>query len=310
MYSMTAREQSGDTKRAPAHLSRAVRSRTQGSVLPPHLARVLEMQGLAGNAATTETLTVQRMSRRRDSSDSDLAYGSSAGSSSSGPRRHEDDGSDSDLAYGSDSGSPSRRADNSFSGSVGGVRFVSQSNNGRMMRQIFNVVESASSHFSQELSAAGAITVQLGRTQGGTPGEWRPDSRTVVLDPRRATPSHLGGTAVFEILNAAAEGSRAALDADVLNGRLDSEAERAGWPPDQFYAREMERIEWRNGIRHREIMIAAGLSRSSANLFSAEGDFESYYERQVRSGHTHSYEFRYHLLREQAASEAARREER
>ncbi|MFJ9583941.1 hypothetical protein [Streptomyces acidicola] len=178
------------------------------------------------------------------------------------------------------------------------------------MRQIFDIVASASSHFSAELSTAGAITVQLGRTQGGTPGEWRAGSRTVVLDPRRGSPSHLGGTAVFEILNAAAERSRAALDEAVLNGRLDSEAERVGWRPERFYAREVERIEWQNGMRHREIMTAAGLSRSSANLFRAEGDFPSFYERQVRSGHTHSYEFRYHLLREQAASEAARREER
>lgn len=178
------------------------------------------------------------------------------------------------------------------------------------MRQIFDIVARASSHFSRELSDAGAIRVQLGRTQGGTPGEWRADSRTVVLDPRRGSPSHLGGTAVFEILNAAAEPKREALDEEVRTGILDRRAEEAGWPPDQFYAMEVERIEWQNGIRHREIMTAAGLSRSSANLFAAEGDFHPFYARQERSGHSHHYAFRYHLLRAQAASEAARREER
>ncbi|WP_037909324.1 hypothetical protein, partial [Actinacidiphila yeochonensis] len=169
----------------------------------------------------------------------------------------------------------------------------SSEDNGGLMREIFNFVAAASPHFSRELSAAGSVTVRLGRTQGGTPGEWRVGSRTIVLDPGRASTAHLCGTAVFEILNAAAERDLAALEADVLSGHLDREAARQGWSPQHFYAMEVERIEWRNGRRHREIVAAAGGSQTGANLFANEGDFNSYYARQVRAGHTHSYEFRY-----------------
>jgi hypothetical protein len=113
----------------------------------------------------------------------------------------------------------------------------------------------------------------------------------------------------FRNLNASAARDVAALEADVRSGRLDMLAEQAQWPPDQFFAMQVERIEWRNGMRHREIVAAAGGAGTGANLFSAEGDFDAFYERQVRSNHTHSYEFRYNLLREEAASEARRRRE-
>jgi hypothetical protein len=211
------------------------------------------------------------------------------------------------MAYGSDHDSSSRSANAPFNGRVGGVTFASESN-GRAMREIFNFVAQASSHFSGELALAGSITVQLGSTQGGTPGEWRSSSRKIVLNPNRATTSHLAGTAVFEILNAAAEHRTAALERDVLNGTLDREAAQAGWDPAQFFAMEVERIEYDNGMRHRAIMGSAGMSGTSADLFANEGPFDSYYQRQVGAGHTHSYEFRYNLLREQALS-AARREQ-
>lgn len=273
-------------------------------MIASHLAGVLTLQRLAGNAATTEAVAVQRMSGRgRHHDESDLAYGSLPGPSSSGRRREDDD---SDLAYGSYYGSPSPE-ETSFRGSVGGVRFEADSNGG-LMRRIFSFVARAAPHFSQELSAAGSVTVRLGRTQGGTPGEWRAGSRTIMLDPRRANPDHLSGTAVFEILNAAAERRVAELEADVLGGSLDVRAKQAGWDPAQFFAMEVERIEWRNGMRHREIVAGSGGS-AGANLFAAEGDFNAFYQRQVAAGHTHSYTFRYHLLRAQAASDEARRNE-
>ncbi|MEV5810522.1 hypothetical protein [Streptomyces parvulus] len=99
----------------------------------------------------------------------------------------------------------------------------------------------------------------------------------------------------------------AALEDVARNGQLATLAEQSGWPAPQFFAMEVERIEWENGMRHREIVENAGGSGSGADLFSAEGDFDSFYERQVRDGHTHSYEFRYSLLREEAASAERRR---
>ncbi|MEU6482192.1 hypothetical protein ABZ858_36020 [Streptomyces sp. NPDC047017] len=188
------------------------------------------------------------------------------------------------------------------------MTFASESN-GAAMREIFDFVAAAAPHFGQEIAAAGSIAVRFGRTQGGTPGEWRANSRSITLDLRRGSTAHLAGTAVFEILNAAAARRLAALEGEVRSGRLDVQAEQAGWPADQFFAMEVERIEWENGVRHREIVAGAGGAGSGADLFSAEGDFNAFYERQVRSGHTHSYEFRYSLLREEAASEARRRRE-
>ncbi|MGW3293841.1 hypothetical protein ACWC9S_07740 [Streptomyces xiamenensis] len=246
--------------------------------MPQHFADVLSLQRLAGNSRTSQS--VQR-ARRRDSDDSDLAYGS-------------------------DHRTPSP-VEQPFSGSIGGVRFTSE-RSGQLMGQIFDFVADVSSYFSTELSRAGSITVQLGRTQGGTPGEWRAGSRTIVLSSRMADPVHLGGTAVFEILNAAADASRVALDAAVRGGHIDADAEAAGWDPAQYYAMEVERIEYNNGMRHRDIMNAAGVT-GGANLFANEGDFNTFYQRQVASGHTHSYEFRYALLREEARAAAARRRE-
>lgn len=280
--------------------------------VPSDMAAVLSMQNLAGNMATTEAVTVQRASgsdrRSRRHDDSHLAYGSSSsgGASSSRRRERRRDSSDSDLAYGSDHGTPPP-ANAPFRGSVGGVSFASESN-GAAMREVFDFVAAAAPHFGQELAAAGSITVQFGRTQGGTPGEWRANSRSITLDPRRASMAHLAGTAVFEILNAASARRVAALEGEARSGRLALRAEQAQWPADQFFAMEVERIEWENGVRHREIVTSAGGAGSGADLFSAEGDFNAYYERQVRSGHTHSYEFRYNLLREEAASEERRRQ--
>ncbi|MGH4031302.1 hypothetical protein ACQB60_20480 [Actinomycetota bacterium Odt1-20B] len=170
---------------------------------------------------------------------------------------------------------------------MGSVSFQT-SQDGRMMRQLGQLIARVAPHFQRELTAAGSVTVRFGRTQGGGVGEWRAGSRTVMLNPvhsavRRAGPSRLFGAAVFELLNAAAEPRRSALDQQVRSGELDRLAAREGMPPAQYYAREPERIEWGNTI-------------------------VSYYQRQLGS-HTHSYEFRYNLLKVEAASAAARAEE-
>ncbi|MER5554867.1 hypothetical protein ABT001_24890 [Streptomyces sp. NPDC002793] len=304
-------ERSGDVPWTASGSSLAGRSRAQESATRSNFADILSLQRLAGNAATAEAVAVQRASERGRHDrgyDDDLAYGSLPGGSGGSSRRREprrSDSVDSGLAYGSDHETPPP-VNTPFRGSVSGVRFASESN-GAGMREVFDFVAAAAPHFSQELSAAGSITVQFGRTQGGTPGEWRAASRSITLDPRRTSIAHLAGTAVFEILNAAATRRVAALEGDVRSGRLDIEAQRVGWLPHRFFAMEVERIEWQNGMRHRQIVAGAGGAGSGADLFAAEGDFDAYYERQVSSGHTHSYEFRYSLLREEVASEARRR---
>ncbi|MBT2411067.1 hypothetical protein J7I94_10905 [Streptomyces sp. ISL-12] len=278
----------------PAH---PLRPRLQDTPTPSHLAGVLALQRSAGNAAVTHTLAVQRAS---DSDDSGLAYGSLPGPSR---RASSDDGYDSDLAY----EPPRGRDDTSFQGSVGGVSFATR-HNGRLMQELSSYIRGMYRHFATELATAGRITVRFGRTQGGGVGEWRSQERTVMLDPthqavRRAGSSRLFGAAVFEILNASQEAQRAALDADARNGTIERQAAAQRMDPAYFYAVELERIEWRNSVVHRRIMADAGRSGTNADLFSADaGDFESYLRRQWES-HSHSYVFRYSLLRAETASQ-------
>ncbi|WP_133169141.1 lonely Cys domain-containing protein [Streptomyces sp. MH60] len=281
---------------------------------PSPSADIPSSQSPARNAPVREVGTGQSAfkSGRHDRVDDDsyLAYGSSSGGAEPSPRRRRrdrNDSSDSDLAYGSDHGTPPSPG-TPFRGSVGGVTFESRSN-GTAMWEVHDFVAAAAPFFGQEIAAAGPITVRFGRTRGGTPGEWRPDSRSIILDRGRASAGHLAGTAVFEILNAASARRLAALEDEARSGRLGVLAEQTGWPAAQYFAMEVERIEWENGMRHQEIVAGAGGGGSGADLFAAEGDFNAFYERQVRSGHTHSYEFRYNLLREEAASEARRRRE-
>lgn len=266
--------------------------------MPSHLAGILALQRSAGNAAVNQGLAVQRMARQgrqsgNDSDDSGMAYGSLPG-----PARSSSSSGDSGMAYGS---LPGAEGD-SFSGRVAGVTFSAE-HNGELMRDLRQFIADVSTHFSDALEAAGSVTVRFGRTEGGTGGEWRADSRVIMLDPR---PKRLFGTAVFEILNASTDRRRKALDGQVRNGEIENLALRQGISPRQYYAREVERIEWRNGMTHRRIMAAAGRSGTSVDLFSAEGDFDSFHRRQVETGHTHSYEFRYDFLRVEAASAATR----
>lgn len=275
------------TEQGRAASPSAGRVRDRRSSVPPHMAEVLALQRSVGNAATTQALTVQRAGRSW---------------------ARQDDSDDSNLAYGSDHGTPPPELETFFSGAVGGVRFTSDTN-APLMRRIHALVTAAAPHIGQQLTAAGSISVEFGRTRGGTPGEWRQDSRTIVLDPRRASAEHLTGTAVFEILNASSARRIAALEAGVASGAVEARARAAGWEPNQFFAMEVERIEWDNGMTHQAAMAAAGLSGTGADLFGQEGGFNEFYERQVASGHTHSYEFRYNLLRAQAESAAAREQE-
>lgn len=281
-----------------------LRPRPQDPPAPPRFAGVLALQRSAGNAAVSHALAVQRAS---DSDDSDLAYGSPPGP----PRRASgDDGYDSDLAY----EPPRGRDDTSFQGSVGGVSF-STDRNGRLMRELSSYIRGMYPHFATELTAAGRITVRFGRTEGRGVGEWRSQERTVVLDPahhavRRAGSSRLFGAAVFEILNASREAQRAALDADARNGTIERLAAGLRMDPAHYYATELERIEWHNSVVHRRIMADAGRSGTNSDLFSAEaGDFESYLRRQWEN-HSHSYVFRYSLLRAEAASQQGHRGDR
>ncbi|NJQ04774.1 hypothetical protein [Streptomyces lonarensis] len=274
------------TERGRAASPSAGRVSDQRSGVPPHMADVLALQRSAGNAATAQALTVQR----------------------AGASRH-DDSDDSGLAYGSDHGTPPPEQETSFTGVVGGVQFTSKTN-GPLMRRVHALVRRVAPHMGQQLAAAGSVSVQLGRTRGGTPGEWRQDSRTIVLDQRLASADHLTGTAVFEILNASSRHRIAALEAEVAGGGVAARARAKGWDhPEKFFAMEVERIEWENGMTHKAAMASAGLSGTPADLFGQEGGFVEFYNRQVASGHTHSYEFRYNLLRAQADAAAAREQE-
>lgn len=303
-------ETSGDARKVTSGRPGAHRPGARTSTAPSHVADVLSLQRLAGNAATARVIAVQRRAgggrhgRGRD--DADLAYGDLPGSSAGSSRERQRPGDDdADLAYGSYYEAP-EPVGTPFHGMVGGVSFVSETN-GAAMRKIYDFVSAAAPHFRRELAAVGSVTVRFGRTKGGTPGEWRAGSRSITLDNKRGDTAHLRGTAVFEILNAAAAPRVAALENEVRSGRLDVQAQRSGWQPAAFFAMEVERIEWENGLRHRAVVAAAGGAGTGADLFSAEGDFNTFYGRQVRAGHTHSYEWRYSYLREEAASEERRR---
>jgi len=85
---------------------------------------------------------------------------------------------------------------------------------------------------------------------------------------------------------------------DARSGALERDAAGSRFTPAQLYGRQMERLEFRNAQFHRQMMADAGLGGTRADLFGGESrDFESYYARQVASGHTRSYEDHYHFLR-------------
>ncbi|MER6691427.1 hypothetical protein ABT329_20375, partial [Streptomyces minutiscleroticus] len=230
--------------------------------------------------------------------DSALAYGSMPGSSASSSDY------DSDLAYGPSHRSSSR----AFTGTVGGVLFTTD-RDGPLMRELAQFLSAVAGPL---LASLDSITVTFGRAQGSGVGHWASGSRTVVLNPnhaavRRAGDSRLFGAALFELLNGSADARRVAWDGYAYDGSIEHWAAQEGISPAAYYGREMERIEFDNTITHRRLIADAGRSGTNADLFSGEaGDFPSYYRRQVRSGHTHSYEFRYGLLRAQAAADAAR----
>ncbi|WP_405659253.1 hypothetical protein [Streptomyces sp. RK9] len=305
-------ERSGQAARASATARQG--SPRQTATSSQH-ARFLALHPKAGNAALSRAVAVQRASGRDG--------GSSSSSRSTSP--------DADLAYGSDHERPprgrgaDRRSDDDalaygefhnegpYSGTVGGVSFQTERDGG-LMKEVRDFVARVSPHFQEELAAAGSVTVRFGRADGGGVGVWKPDSRTVVLnhlqaDVRRAGPGRLFGAAVFELLNASKQRRRARLDHQVKSGEFDRLAEREGLPPEKYYGRKVEYIEWKNVVIHRRVMKDARLKGSVADMFSAEpGDFESYYKRQVEGRHTHGYEFYYNLLRTQARARAERGE--
>ena len=204
---------------------------------------------------------------------------------------------DSELAYGHYDGP---RA--GYEAALGDMRFSSTRNAGDM-RRVSQFIADLPGYFKSTRDAAGPITVRFGRAPGGGVGCWDPGSRSVILDPNHrhvqagGTPRLLGAAA-FEIINAASERTRRGIEDDARSGALERDAAGSRFTPAQLYGRQMERLEFRNAQFHRQMMADAGLGGTRADLFGGESrDFESYYARQVASGHTRSYEDHYHFLR-------------
>lgn len=299
----TRDERAGRARRAAPDLSRARRSPSPGLTTSP--GDVLGLQNLIGNQAVNRVFAIQRASRRgspsgrgyASSDDSDLAYGSAPGSSRSSSV-------DSGLAYGRPAGTSSP----SFSASVDNVRF-SAGHNGNWMREICYFVADVARRLT---SAVPSLTVQFGRTQGGRPGEWRQDSRTIMLDPRhpeaRSGSDSLAGTAVFELLNASASSRITELENSATNGYIEQRADQEGITPERYFAREALRIEHDNILAHQAIMARAGRGGTSADRFAGvTGHFGTFHAQQEEQNFTHSYEFRYHYLRTRATAASSSR---
>ncbi|MEV8453092.1 hypothetical protein AB0467_12400 [Streptomyces sp. NPDC052095] len=319
-------EQSNDTRRAPANRPSAEHSLTQRPMTPPNLMDIPTLQRLFGNDVTTRILTLQRTSeapgappRTSQQSEEDSHAPGSFHEPSPEPsptlQGSAADFFNKDLDFGPDYGpgtgvelNLNRGQDKktpAFNDSVHGVRFSARSEkSGEKMKEIFDFVKSVSPHFTQELSKAGNVEVRLDKTKGGGPGEYLADENTIILNSRAATVKKLCGTAVFEILNAASKQALAKLKEEALSDRIKDRAAVEKLKPDVFYAREIERIEWKNTIRHRAIMAEAEKSESDADRFSGEvdEDFESFYKRQVATNHAESYRHEYNNLRVRAVS--------
>ena len=189
-----------------------------------------------------------------------------------------------------------------YQASMGSISFSSIDNAGDM-RSVANFVAGLPSYFQSTIAAAGPITVTFGRAPGGGVGCWDPGSRSIILNPNHrhvqaAGTNRLLGAAAFEMINAAGERARLDIESTASNGVFERQAPGSGYTPAQLYGREMERLEFRNGQFHRQMMTEAGFGNTRANLFDGETrDFETYYAQQVAAGHTRSYEDHYNFLR-------------
>ncbi|WLS81071.1 hypothetical protein Q3V30_21585 (plasmid) [Erwinia pyri] len=183
---------------------------------------------------------------------------------------------------------------------LGNVTFICDMDKSRM-QQVADFVSRLP--ISQILHKAGPLAVRLGSTTGRTPGEWNSGSRTITLDPNHITVQKnrggdVSGTALFELLNAASDNVRQAAEQCARSGEFEQMAHTTGWPAATLFARELEYQEFNNAKQHHEIMVQAGLNKTPQDIFRHEsGDFESFFNRQVATGHTHSYEQPYNFLR-------------
>ena len=155
------------------------------------------------------------------------------------------------------------------------------------------------------------LEVRFGRTQGGRPGEWNPNRRLIAVDldhPEIQAANdirHVQGIIAFELINAAADHRRRAVDNEARQGTFENTAQtdlaligntrpsirdvtaRAAY----LYGRAIEKIEFDNLHFHRQTMEYAGKADSQANIFrSVPANFNDYHQIQRALGHTQSYE--------------------
>ncbi|WP_432834780.1 hypothetical protein [Dactylosporangium sp. CA-092794] len=226
----------------------------------------------------------------------------------------------SDLAYGGSS-SDSSLDETAWHGVTGQMRFQTAFD-GRTMERLQRDLAALPADFQAIRRMAGDVIVTFGLAEDGGAGVFREGGAgrpgEIVLNPNHSSvrgegSSRLLGTAMFEILNAASAPRLAELDASARRGDVARAAARAGVSPAQYYGREVENIEFDNAITHRRLV--ADMDRTGTHMDLLDGTvplldtsaargsrryqaaFQQYYNFQVESGHTFSYENRYQVVR-------------
>ncbi|MFE4665292.1 hypothetical protein ACFRI7_14495 [Streptomyces sp. NPDC056716] len=214
----------------------------------------------------------------------------------------------SDLAYGSPS---SDSSDGSYRGQVEGVVFLAAEHT-KKMDKIAGYVENVRARvpeFQAALESAGELIVRFGTHEKGGAAQWNGETRKVTINPDhkdvkgKENESRLMGTAVFELLNAAADGKRQEWEQWALSGQVEEWAAAAGTPAARYFGYQMEMIEFENIQLHGQIMQSLGRENSRANFLAhLPRDPDAYYALQCqparpgRAPHVHAYEFRYSYL--------------